>query len=122
VALLGRFASRPPHLAKLQASVVRQLRRADRRAVVAALRGAAASDLPTPDALRAVQAPALVLAWRGDPAHPLSSAQRIAELLPRVELQVAATLDEVQAWSPAIRQFLAGLTPPRRAANPAPLV
>jgi pimeloyl-ACP methyl ester carboxylesterase len=106
-ASLGRLAPGASHLAKLQSSVVEHLRRADRRAVVAALRGAAASDLPEPDVLRAVDAPALVLAWRGDPAHPISTAERLAELLPRGDLRVARSLEEA-------------LKPPRPAAAPPP--
>jgi pimeloyl-ACP methyl ester carboxylesterase len=120
LAALGRLAPAPPYLAKLQRSVVRQLRRADRRAVVAALRGAAASDLPEPEALRAVDVPVLLLAWRGDPAHPISTADRLAELLPHADLRVAASIDEVRAWSPSIRDFLAGLRRPRPAVGPAP--
>ena len=121
-ASLGSLAASASHLTKLQSSVAAHLRRADRRAVVAALRGAAASDLPEPDALRTVDAPALVLAWRGDPAHPISTAERLAALLPRGDLRVARSLEEVRAWSPVIRDFLAALKPPRPAAAPPPPV
>jgi pimeloyl-ACP methyl ester carboxylesterase len=121
-ASLGSLAPSAPHLTRLQSSVATHLRQADRRAVVAALRGAAASDLPEPDALRAVDPPALVLAWRGDPAHPISTAERLAELLPRGDLRVARSLEEVRAWSPVIRDFLAALKPPRPAAAPPPRV
>jgi pimeloyl-ACP methyl ester carboxylesterase len=121
-ASLGSLAPSAPHLTKLQSSVAAHLRRADRRAVVTALRGAAASDLREPDALRAVDAPALVLAWRGDPAHPISTAERLAALLPRGDLRVATSLGEVRAWSPVIRDFLAALKPPRPAAAPPPPV
>jgi 3-oxoadipate enol-lactonase len=38
----------------------------------AVLRGAAESDLPAPDAVRAVTAPTLQLAWDTDPGHPVS--------------------------------------------------
>ena len=82
------------------------LSRADRRRVVAAMRGAAASDLPSPDALRSVRAPALVLAWRGDRSHPLSTARRLAEILPHADLREAASLDEVLGWTASIREFL----------------
>lgn len=112
LASLSRFAPGPPYLSRLQRSVVDHLRRADPRSVVAAFRGAAASDLPTPDALRSVRAPALVLAWRGDSAHPVSTAERLSEILPNAELRVAGTLEEVHDWSSAIRMFLADLKPP----------
>jgi pimeloyl-ACP methyl ester carboxylesterase len=111
VASLGGRAAAGP-LRDLQRSVLDQLRWADRRAVAAALRGAAASDLPAPSALRAVRAPALILAWRGDPSHPVSTAERLAECLPRADLRVARTPAEVRAWSAAIRDFLAALSRP----------
>jgi pimeloyl-ACP methyl ester carboxylesterase len=71
------------------------------------LRGAAASDLPAPDALAALDHPALVLAWTTDPGHPVSTAERLAELLPNAELHVAETLAEVLTWSPRVADFLA---------------
>ena len=79
-----------------------------------ALRGAAASDLPDPRALRRLQVPTLVLAWRGDPTHPLSTAKRLVELLPDAELHVAAASDDIRDWSERIREFLANAvtTPP----------
>jgi pimeloyl-ACP methyl ester carboxylesterase len=107
---LGAVASlgvQNPTLARMQRSIMNQLRRSDPRAVVAALRGAAASDLPKPGALRSLHVPTLILAWRGDPTHPLSTAQRLAELLPDAELDVAASSDDVQAWPERIRGFLA---------------
>ena len=42
------------------------------------LRGAAASDLPAPEAIAALEHPALILAWAGDPGHPESTADRLA--------------------------------------------
>lgn len=112
LASLARFMPGPPYLSDLQRSVVDHLRRADPRSVINAFRGAADSDLPPPDALRAVRAPVLILAWRGDPAHPVSTAERLGEILPNAELHVAGTLDEIHAWSPTICSFLADLKPP----------
>lgn len=109
VAGLAAWAPGPPHLKRVARSVAHDLRRADRRAVVAALRGAAASDLPAPESLRAVAAPALVLAWEGDPAHPLSTAERLGELLPHAELRVARSEDDVHGWSASISAFLGSL-------------
>jgi pimeloyl-ACP methyl ester carboxylesterase len=99
----------PPHLA---------LRRADARPVVATLRGAADSDLPDAERLRAIDAPALILAWRRDPAHPLSSAERLVELLPDARLRVAGSFDDVRAWSLEIRRFLGTLGSPTRSHGP----
>jgi pimeloyl-ACP methyl ester carboxylesterase len=116
-ASLSRLVPGPAYLAKLQASVVETLSRADRRRVVAALRGAAVSDLPPPDALGSIRAPALILAWHGDRSHPLSTARRLAEILPQADLREAASLDEVLGWTASIRDFLSKLNstgvPPR---------
>lgn len=62
------------------------------------LRGAADSDLPDPAQLARLQLPVRLLAWVDDPSHPLSTARRLAELLPQAELTVAATPDDVAAW------------------------
>ncbi len=70
------------------------------------LRGAAASDLPSPDAIAALDHPTLLLAWVGDPGHPESTAERLDELLPNSELQVAAQLKDMFGWSAAITDFL----------------
>jgi pimeloyl-ACP methyl ester carboxylesterase len=76
-----------------------------------ALRGAAASDLPAEDEVRAVSAPALLLAWDTDPGHPVSTAERLAELLPRAELHVAQRLRDVGTWTDRVEAFLASVAP-----------
>jgi len=70
------------------------------------LRGAAASDLPAPEAIAALEHRALVLAWAGDPGHPESTAERLHELLPASELQVARELTDLFTWSATIAEFL----------------
>ncbi|WP_377268084.1 alpha/beta fold hydrolase [Peterkaempfera sp. SMS 1(5)a] len=72
------------------------------------LRGAAVSDLPDPGALAALPHPALILTWEGDPVHPVSTAERLAELLPCAELHISATAAEVRGWAARIADFLAG--------------
>jgi len=71
------------------------------------LRGAAASDLPPPDALRSLDVPALVLAWVGDAGHPVSTAEALAEVLPSAILVVAEDLDGVRTWPARIADLLA---------------
>jgi len=105
LAALPRPGSTSP-VAALQSGVALHLARADARAVVTAMRGAADSDLPDRAALRELRVPALILAWRGDPVHPVSTATRLAELLPRAELHVATTLDEIRAWPERIAVFV----------------
>ena len=47
------------------------------------LRGAASSDLPPQEAVRRVTAPTLLLPWISDDGHPLSTSERLLELLPK---------------------------------------
>jgi pimeloyl-ACP methyl ester carboxylesterase len=72
----------------------------------AVLRGAAASDLPGPDALAMLDHPTLLLPWAGDPGHPVSTAERLAELLPNAELRVADRLRDVLGWPAQVAEFL----------------
>ncbi|MEO1055470.1 MAG: alpha/beta fold hydrolase [Actinomycetota bacterium] len=71
------------------------------------LRGAGQADLPSPDDIAGIRQPALILAWTGDTGHPVSTAERLAELLPDSELRVASTADELATWSPTVAEFLA---------------
>jgi 3-oxoadipate enol-lactonase len=87
-----------------------------RRFLPAVLRGAAASDLPEPEAVRAFDAPVLILAWDTDPGHPLATAARLLELLPDAELHVARHLYDVAAWTGLVDAFLT------RFSNAAPTV
>jgi 3-oxoadipate enol-lactonase len=100
-------------LAAIQRSVMRGLRRSDPRRITCALRGAAASDLPDPEAVRALaDIPCLILAWAGDPSHPVSTAEELVRLLPAAELHVAKSLDEIIAWRETLERFLDGLLAP----------
>jgi 3-oxoadipate enol-lactonase len=80
------------------------------------LRGAASSDLPPEEAVRAVSAPALLLPWVGDPGHPMSTAERLLELLPNVQIHVAHHLRDVGTWSDRIDTFLEPLAAEIRSA------
>lgn len=75
------------------------------------LRGAAASDLPAPDAVASITVPTLILAWTGDETHPVSTAERLAELLPHAELHVADDLRSILGWSRSVVDFVAALPP-----------
>ncbi|WP_277245274.1 alpha/beta fold hydrolase [Micrococcus terreus] len=61
-------------------------------------RGAAMSDLPTPEQIASLDIPTTILAWVDDPSHPLSTAQALVELLPSATLQVAHTPQDVAGW------------------------
>lgn len=62
------------------------------------LRGAALSDLPAPETVARIDVPTTILAWVGDPGHPLSTAESLAALLPHATLTVAHTPEDVEAW------------------------
>ncbi|GAA3529738.1 hydrolase [Aeromicrobium flavum] len=64
----------------------------------ALLRGAALSDLPAPEDVARLDQPTTILAWVGDPAHPVSTAEALVELMPHASLQVAQTPDDVDRW------------------------
>lgn len=70
------------------------------------LRGAAASDLPDPSAIAVIAAPALVLAWATDTGHPVSTAERLVDLLPDAELHVAETIPQIRTWPERVAAFL----------------
>jgi pimeloyl-ACP methyl ester carboxylesterase len=70
------------------------------------LRGAARSDLPANIELRALRIPVLVLAWSGDPGHPLSTARRLADVIPDAELQIADTPAQLRRWPESASRFL----------------
>lgn len=61
-------------------------------------RGAALSDLPDPRELAGLRVPTTILAWVGDPVHPLSTAERLAKLLPVAALEVAHTPADLARW------------------------
>ncbi len=67
-------------------------------------RGAALADLPPPEHVTGIAVPTLVLAWVGDPAHPLSTAQRLHDLLPHSRLVVAHRPSDVETWPDVVAQ------------------
>lgn len=74
------------------------------------LRGAALSDLPPADVLSAVTVPVLVLAWSGDPGHPLSTARQLAATMPAARLEMADTPGQLRRWSGVVADFIRGDT------------
>lgn len=89
----------------------RALRAADPERLAVVFRGAATADFPSPDQVAAITVPALILAWTGDPGHPVTTAERLATLLPDSSVQVASTSAEVTGWSDRISTFVASLGP-----------
>ena len=87
----------------------RHLAQADPAAVALALRGAAQSNLPPRDEVATLGVPVLLLAWEGDPGHPLSTAESLHELLPSSQLVVARSRADVESWPGVAATFVAGL-------------
>ncbi|GAA4157214.1 alpha/beta hydrolase [Gryllotalpicola daejeonensis] len=71
------------------------------------LRGAAISDLPPIDAIRALEVPVLLLPWSDDPGHPVSTSQALLDALPDARLQLGQKLTELQGWGRIAAEFLA---------------
>ena len=66
-------------------------------------------DLPGASAIATLRVPTLVLAWTGDPGHPMSTAERLVELMPHAELVIASTFDELLTWTATATAFLCSL-------------
>lgn len=95
---------RPPLLADLPAAyLVPDISEA---LLPTVLRGAAASNVPPPEAIAALRHPTLILAWDGDPGHPVSTAQRLQELIPGSQLHVSMTPAELATWGQRTADFL----------------
>ncbi len=84
---------------------------ADPTSLAHVLRGAAASDLPSLELLADLGQPTLILAWAGDPGHPMSSAEALASALPNTQLCVAETIRDVFSWRDHVATFLGDLAP-----------
>lgn len=69
-------------------------------------RGAAATDMPAAEAVRGIRQPVLLRPWVGDPGHPVSTAERLAELLPDATLEVMCTADDLRGLGARIAAFL----------------
>lgn len=70
-------------------------------------RGAGITDLPTPEQIAALEVPTLILAWVDDYAHPVSTAEELHRLIPRSELQIAETPEELDSWPRRVANFIA---------------
>ncbi|MGB7449547.1 MAG: alpha/beta hydrolase [Ornithinimicrobium sp.] len=73
-------------------------------------RGAAGSDLPDAARIATLGMPTLLLAWTDDPAHPLSTAQRLHELMPASTLVTARTPADTAQWSARVAEHLGAPT------------
>ena len=90
----GRLAPVPPATAGLPET----LPDVDVGLLPALFRGAGASDLPPAGAIAHIGVPTTILAWIDDPAHPVSTAEALVDLLPSATLSVASTRADVETW------------------------
>lgn len=101
-------------LSRLAMATIKGLAQADPRHVQAALRGAALSDMPDRLTLATLKMPTLILAWEGDTAHPMATAEALADDMPNVRELKVISREEPYVWSDAIIEFLDGLAVPRK--------
>lgn len=85
------------------------LRSADPVRLAGVFRGAAGADLPPREAVAAITCPTLILAWSGDPGHPVSSAEQLHGLIGGSTVHIASTLEELETWTDRIIGFIAGV-------------
>ena len=81
---------------------------ADTARLAACLRGAAFADLPSLDDISTITTPTLVLAWSGDPGHPVETAEKLGASMPNVEVSIASTRDDFATWTDRVAAFLTG--------------
>lgn len=85
------------------------LRAADPHRLAAVFRGATGADFPSEEHVASIAVPTLILAWSGDPGHPTSTADRLADLMPNTAVSIASTMDELVTWTSRVESFLVGL-------------
>jgi len=95
-----------PGFEPAQEALYEALRGWDPPALRHVLRGAADSDLPDPELLEEIDAPALIVAVQDDPGHPLSTAQELADRIPFAQLRVVASLADVDEIRATATHFL----------------
>lgn len=86
-----------------------RMRAADPMRLAANFRGAFHAQLPAPTVIARIEAPTLVLAWSGDPGHPVSTAERLGELLSSCEVVISSTADDLATWTDRAAAFIISL-------------
>jgi len=69
------------------------------------MRGSAEADLPGADAIAGIRQPVLLCPWTGDPAHPLSTSEQLASMLPNATMQVTRTPDDLRTLGARLASF-----------------
>lgn len=82
------------------------LRTWDPHRLAHAMRGATRAQLPDRERIAEIACPTLILAWTGDPVHPVATAEELARLIPHASLHIASTADDLTGWSTVIAEFV----------------
>jgi pimeloyl-ACP methyl ester carboxylesterase len=69
------------------------------------MRGSAGTDLPGAEAIAGIRQPVLLCPWTDDPAHPLSSSEQLASLLPNATMRVTRTPDDLRTLGTHLAAF-----------------
>jgi pimeloyl-ACP methyl ester carboxylesterase len=83
-------------------AMVDHLRNAEWGGLERVILGAAESDLPDPRALARLEIRTLLRPWPGDVGHPLSTAEALAKVLPRVEYELMEGFDDAAGMQRAL--------------------
>ncbi len=84
----------------------------DAQRLAHAMRGTTRAQLPPREQIATISCPTLVLAWTGDPGHPVSTADELARLIPHATVHVDSTAESVGEWTALVASFLAGIDRP----------
>jgi 3-oxoadipate enol-lactonase len=85
------------------------LRSWDLRRLAQAMRGATRAQLPTRQQIASIRCPTLILAWTGDPGHPVSTADELGRLIPHATMHVDSTATALEQWTAHVADFVGGL-------------
>lgn len=85
---------------------IQNLSKMDAKALPEIYMGASRSNLPSESSINKIAIPTIIFAWQGDLMHPLSTAQKLNELIVDSELHVASNLDELLSWPDLLMKFL----------------
>ncbi|MFI6594781.1 alpha/beta fold hydrolase [Nonomuraea sp. NPDC050536] len=77
------------------------------RLLPSVMRGLGRSDLPAQEEVGKITIPTLILSWDTDPGHPVSTGEKLHELLPNSEFHVSTSVDDVRTWTRKAADFLA---------------
>lgn len=101
---------KPGFKEQLERNTVVHMNVDDPNTIIAALHGAAQSDLPPTEELVKLDMPTLILAWPNDRVHPVSTAEKLNSILPNSQLSIAGHCKEPYSWTYRVREFLQTLS------------